>query len=204
MITEELFAIEFPAMNVYRMSRAKLEELRPSLMSRWAVVMTIIIGATVFISFRGLGSQTGVFIVFAILFLGGTFTLAIFRSAAKVRALMEEMATTFELFLDADHLIRRQRNLPEITIKYSDVRQIKENGSRGLIILGISKLEAVGITSAVENYEQLKADLVRLTGVGVTQTSGTPTQAWTYLAVLVVLGLGGVSFLASNRFVASG
>jgi hypothetical protein len=191
-------------MKVYRISSAKLDELRPSLMKSMAVFMTILVGAAVFISFRGMGSETDLrLIAFAILFLGGTFTFAMFRSAAKARAQEEEVAATFEIVLDGGRLIRRQRNLPEIALNYSDIRQIQEHGNRGLIIVGTSRLDTIGITSAVENYEQLKADLGLLTGLEISRKSGLLAQSWAFLALIVVLTLMAISFLAPNRFIAS-
>jgi hypothetical protein len=201
----ELFEIKFRSMKVYRISRAKLDELRPSLMKRMAVFMTILVGAAVFISFSRLGSETDLrLIAFAVPLLGATFTLAMFRGAAKARAQTEEMVATFELVLDAGRLIRRQKNLPEITLNYSDIRQIQEHGNRGLNIVGMSRLDVIGITSAVENYEQLKADLVLLTGLEIPRKSGLLAQSSGFLALVVVLSLMAVSFLAPNRFIASG
>ncbi len=189
-------------MKVYRISKEKLDKMRPSLMTRMAGVLAVIIGASAFISFQALGRETDLrVILLAILLLGGTATFGVFRASRKAQARLDEMQSTFELVLDAGYLTRRRKDVPDATIAYSNILQIKECGREGLSIKEDSALRSIGVPSAVENYEQLKADLVLLTGLEITKRN--LALLWTYLSVVLVIGLFAVSFLVQNRLVAA-
>jgi hypothetical protein len=187
-------------MKVYRISKAKLDELRPSLMMRMAVVLAFTFAASALIAFRALGQHDLRLMLVGILVMSGTATFAVLNASRKGQAQLNDMASTFELVLDAGRLTRRQRALPEVTMDYSEIRRI-EDYSRGLSITADSRL--IGVSSAVENYDQLKTDLTLLTGIAITSKRNLSTLAQTYLPVLLVIGLFAISVMAQNRIVAA-
>lgn len=178
--------------------------MRPSLLLRLAWVLTLVFGVSVFIAFYsardGMDLRTTLIAGFL---LAVIVVVAVFRASRKARVQLDEIASTWELVLDEHGLTRRQRSLPELTIAYTDIRNIEERGTKSLVIKRDSPAHAVGISSAVENYEQLKEDLVQCTGIKITAKRGTPTSVWTYLSLIVVGCLAGVSLLVSNRVVAA-
>jgi hypothetical protein len=191
-----------PAMKVYRISSEKLDALRPALMARMATVLTISLGASVFIAFRALGKDADIRVVLlACLWLSGVFTYGVFRASRKAQAQLNDIAETYELVLDSTHVTRRRRNLPDVTLDYAAIRRIDEQGKQGLTIRGDSMLYSIGVPSALENYEQLKLELLSLTGLEIRHKSGSMAQ--TYAALILVIGLMAISFLAPNRLLAS-
>jgi hypothetical protein len=162
-----------PPMKVYRISKEKLDALRPSLMARLATVLTISIGASVFISFAALGKGADIRLVLvAGLWLSSVFTYAVFKASRKAQAQMDDIAETYELALDSTHVTRRLRNLADLTIDCSAIQGIEEHGTKGLIIRGDSKVRCIGVSPALENYGQLKAELVSFTGLEIQRKSG--------------------------------
>jgi hypothetical protein len=134
--------------------------------------------------------------------MSGTATFAVFKASRKARAQLDDMASTFELVLDAGRLTRRQKALPDITMDYSEIRRIEDYGG-GLSIAADSRLAAIGVSSAAENYDQLKADLTLLTGIAITSKRSVSALVRTYLPVLLVIGLFAISVMAQDRMVAA-
>ena len=192
-------------MKVYKMSAAKLAALRPTRMKRAAAVLTLTFGAAAFMAFYMVRQQVDLAMI-----LTGGFTLAliavvsVFRGLRSAQQQLDEMASTWELVLDDRKLTQRQGKLQEITIDYAAITSIEERGTKGLVIKKKPPSFALGISSAVENYEQLRDDLVRLTRIKITTKGGTLASARTYLALIAVLGLFALSFLSPNRLIAAG
>jgi hypothetical protein len=192
-----------PPMKVYRVSAEKMEVLRPSLMGRVATVLTISIAASAFISFRALGNDADIrFVLLVCLWLGGVCAFAVFKAARKGRSQLDNIVETYELEFDSTRVTRRLRGLSDATLDYSAIRRIEEHGPKGLTITGDSKLGSIGVPSALEGYEEAKAQLLSLTGLEIQHKSGSP--AGTYAALILVVGLMAVGFLAQNRLLASG
>src|SRR5258708_38254539 len=118
-----------PSMKVYRISKEKLDKMRPSLMTRMAGFLAIIFGASAFISFQALGRETDLrVILLAILLLGGTAMFGVFKASRKAQTHLDEIQSTFELVLETSHLTRHQKNVPDASLDYSNIKQIDERG----------------------------------------------------------------------------
>lgn len=72
---------------------------------------------------------------------------------------------TYRLSIDAEKLVRAQFNTPTITIYIKDITEIVRNVNGSFTVVGTNQLNAIGIPSQIEHYDDLRTTLQQIHAV---------------------------------------
>jgi hypothetical protein len=122
------------------------------------VVMSVIAGAgAIYISYINSGpsgNETILLIPIMLVIMG----ISLFRLSKKLK----KTWNGFEIIIDDDTITRTQNNVPTITIKKEDVREILESRQGGIALKTDQRIDTIHIPKYVENREELLAILADL------------------------------------------
>lgn len=130
------------------------------------------------------------------------FTFILWRSLRRTSKFLSEAYSSFEITTDENTLTKKQKNTPDVELARADVKRIEEYQGKGFRICTDNSQKNIWVPFELDGYEQLKADILALPGVGITSKS----HAWlrSYLIIGALFVLIAVSLLASNKWLAAG
>jgi hypothetical protein len=131
---------------------------------------------------------------FVIPFILLIMTFSLYRTINRQKVLLE----SYRLQIDGTSIKREQSNTPVISIAYEEIREIVKNANGSFTIKGKSVLNAIGIPTQVDNYEQLEQLLSEIRPLTVKTT--TPLlQKFQSLFSLLALGLLATFYIVKNK-----
>ncbi len=114
----------------------------------------------------------------------------------------EQSWSSYRVILDEAAIIRRQAELPEITIPYGEIVRITEAADLGLGIQGTSASQQIGVPQTLENYAEFRAELARRHAIeSMPEARSKSLQALPILTALLALAAFAITFTAANRYV---
>jgi hypothetical protein len=111
----------------------------------------------------------------------------------------QESWVSFELTIGKDFLIRRIKDFPELEIQGHEVTAIKESGT-GLHVETNLKDRAIGIASALVDYDDAKERLSRWMPIQESQQGWIATGSWMWALPVLFLILFGSFYLSSKSW----
>jgi len=133
---------------------------------------------------------------FVIALLAAIFSISLYRSLNRLRALFE----TYVLTIDNNMITREQQGVPAVTIYFLEIREISKSPQGYIIIRGRESSAIIYVPPELENFETLEKILRE-------SEPFLPTQYLTFLQrhpmilPLVTMGLMTVVFISFNKWV---
>ncbi|WP_276372709.1 hypothetical protein [Chryseolinea sp. H1M3-3] len=157
----------------------------------FCVVLFFVIGLPMLISDdpANVGSSPYMIVLF-----GGIFAFSIRNAVKRQKALFE----SFKLVIDDEKITRERLNTPVMVIYRKDVQRITKRSSGTFCIEGDSKLNAIGVPSQVDNYEQLEKALNAIKPI-IVHTKKSFVEQMVFPIVLIVPGLFVGHFYITNN-----
>lgn len=190
-------------MKVYRISakNAQAETFnalkRSAFLTAAALLVGILLGGRVF--FQGHDLR----VVFAlVLFCAALLAVAVWRSVRRTSRFLDEAYSSFEITDDDQTWTKKQKNTPDVSLARSEVSRLEEWQGKGFRICTADMHRNIWVPCELDNYEQLKSEVLALPGV----TFAIKSAAWlrTYLTIGVLMALFAVSILAGDKRISAG
>lgn len=125
---------------------------------------------------------------------------ALVRGVVKGVKRNQESWISYELVIGEDFLIRRIKDFPELEIQRHEVTAIKESAT-GLRVETNQKDRAIGIASALVDYDDAKERLSRWTPVQGSQAGWMTPSRWMWGLPLPFLFLFGCFYMTARSWI---
>ncbi|MBL7871165.1 MAG: hypothetical protein JNM78_06105 [Cyclobacteriaceae bacterium] len=162
------------------------------------VILVVFIVPFFFNGDAGNSSITGTSTLFTIILMIGVLTFSLLNALKKQKA----MLASYKLIISEDSISREMLHTPTITILIKDVQEIIKSKNGALTILGDSKMNAIGVSPAIERKEELETLLSGIKSLTI-KTSTSLWQTFQLPIALVGVVLMFTSFYSENLYISS-
>jgi len=126
--------------------------------------------------------------------------ISLYRGIKRQKTIFE----SYKLTIDNDGITREQCHIPPISIPLAEISKIYKTPKGGLIVVGNSAANAIGIPSQIENLEKLEQ---LLSGIKDISDNGKApffqkhARVFSILLPLVTMGLVLIVYLGNNKII---
>lgn len=180
----------------YKNTPEGLVKLRKQLISKLTPLLLIAVIGGVAISYFNNDKKDGplAWLIMLVLML-----IFLVYSLAKGIKMQKGLYESYVLTIDEDRLSRRQTNLSELTILFSEISTISEDKTDNLIVTDVDQNKIV-ISSYIQGYERIKALLQSIKPISPA-ISKNFLQKYPLLSPVITIGLMAAVYLSNNKIV---
>jgi hypothetical protein len=185
-------------MNEFRIKNDGFKEVRKTIILK-TIPMGLLAGGTgIFISLYNNPGMAGSGVLTEVIL------ISLAAMAVGIFGAMRRSKKSFEsYFLKVEHnrIVKKQFNLPEISIDFKDVTLITENLNGSITVRGRSSSDIIGIPGQIEEREKLIELLKGIKDISVPEGAQSLLQKYNLLFVLLPLGLMLIFYTSANKII---
>jgi hypothetical protein len=174
----------------YRLLPEALPVEQKRMRTAWVPGLLIVLALTTVV-FVFLGTRAGAtpasMLRYALIMLAYMAYLA-WRLPRKLKKKLEKCWQTYDLEIGPDYLLRRQSDLPDLQLKFSQIQAVQRIPGRYVRVLGTPKTNAISIPEGIENFAEV---------LGLVSSIRTPEtrRVEDWLTNRIFMGIGLIAYI---------
>jgi CHASE3 domain sensor protein len=184
-------------MNTFKYIPERFAEFRNTQFIRSVPIMVIAMSVGAYITSANNPNAVSI-LPFIVPFFIAILSFSLYRSSKRLRVLYN----SYSLNIHEQFISSKQANIPDITIAASDVKELQLKSNGDILVQGRDKYQKILISRQIENYDEVLAQLQKLTLTKPFAKSGK-IEYFRIPAVLFLMVLMIVSYTSANKILAT-
>lgn len=173
----------------YKLLKSALPAAERTVQSSYFIPAILMVAAAALITSLFVGVRSGssmkASIISAVSF-ALILTYLAFSIPRKALRCIRKMWDTYELEIGADYLLRRQTDLPDLRLRFDEVRKVEQFPGRYLRVIGNPSLRLIEIPQGIENFEEVLSTISTIMRV-----QAPHTEPWQKRVLVMAAGSAG-------------
>lgn len=188
---------------IYKVSEQSAAAEKSNMLKRTAFINSAIVGVAMLVIGRPLLQQgNAAVIAIWIAIAGTTLCWAVWYSLRRIKRIYKETFPAFQITTDDLSISKTQPSTPDVTLLRTAITKVEEFQGKGFRICTADRFQNIWAPSELDDYEQLKAEVLSIPGVVFT----TSASSWpkSYLVIAAMLVVFAVSVVLPDSRLAAG